>query len=605
MKAAAALVLGIVWGLATPVRAEAPPRNLEELRARISGVLLREHVPGVGIALVEGDQVLWAGGVGVSDRGCGRAVSAYTLFRVGSITKSFIGLAFVRLAERGRVDLRARVSDLAPELTIGNRWADDQPITVAHLLEHTAGFDDMHPNEMYAPLADVLARNPASRVARWRPGAKMSYANPGYTVAAYLLEKITGRPYEDVLERELLEPLGMTGAALRLTPEVDARLSRGYHEAEEAIPYRAIYHRPAGNLMASPRELAALVVLGLARGRYGGRTLVSPSGWARFERGETARLDPGDSSYGLGVYGDVSERALIRGHNGAIDGFLSAYGYLPEHNVGFVMLLNSTRSGPAFQAIRHLIVEFLLSGAHVRPPPRAVVSEEELRRWAGNYHSASPRHQLFAFLERVFPGIELFVDGGRLYARDVPSRGRTIELIPVGGDRFRLPDTCGSLLAFGRDAEGRRIFGGSQPYFVEEPRAQSVAYCIVPIICVWILGTGLLFPLSRFRRQVGPSPSIAWPMATAFSFFMTPRLFFATLEHNRWGTCNFYSVAIFVLTLVFAIGSTACAVQALRWLPRPGSIAGKLHRLVFAAAACLTTAYLAGYDIIGLRLWSY
>src|SRR6185295_10662425 len=277
MKAAAALVLGVVWGLSAPVRAEAPSRNLDELRARISGVLLRERVPGVGIALVEGDQVVWAGGVGVSDRATGRPVTADTLFRVASITKSFIGLAFVRLAERGRVDLRARVSDLAPELTIGNRWAAEQPITVAHLLEHTAGFDDMHPHETGSPLsaetmplAEVLARNPASRVARWRPGSRMSYANPGYTVAAYVIEKITGRPYEDVLERELLEPLGMTGAALRLTPEVDARLSRGYDEPEEAIPYRAIYHRPAGNLMASPRELAALVVLGLARGRYGG-----------------------------------------------------------------------------------------------------------------------------------------------------------------------------------------------------------------------------------------------------------------------------------------------------------------------------------------------
>jgi CubicO group peptidase (beta-lactamase class C family) len=613
MRVAVAFVLGVLAIAASSVAAaDAPPRNLDELRARVAGVLLRERVPGAGIALVDGDRILWAGGVGVADRATGRPVTADTLFRVGSITKSFIGLAFIKLAERGRVDLRARVSDLAPELAIGNRWADDQPITVAHLLEHTAGFDDMHPNEMYAPLAAeamplaaVLARNPTSRVARWRPGSRFSYANPGYTVAAYLLEKITGRPYEDVVERELLEPLGMTGAAQRLTPEVDARLARGYDEGEGAIPYRALYHRPAGNLMASPRELAALVELGLGRGRFGGAALISPAGMARFERSETARLDAGDASYGLGNYGDVSERALVRGHNGGIDGFLSSYGYLPDHGVGYVLLLNSTRSGGALDAIRHLLVEYLLAGAHVPPPPRRQVPEDELRGWAGTYHIAAPRHQLFAFVERMLPGIELFVEGGRLYARDVPANSRSVELVPLGGDRFRLPAACGSHITFGRDRDGRRIFVVSGAYFVEEPRARSLAFAIVPVVCLWLLASGIVFPLALFRRRVGPTPGIGWPVCTALSFFAVPHLFLTALESAAWGERNLYTVGIFVLTLVFAFGSMANAVQALRWLPRPGSIAGKLHRLMFATAACAATAYLGAYGIIGIRLWSY
>src|SRR5215468_1797710 len=352
MKLGAWLAGLLVVVCSTVASAEAPPRTIDELRAKISGILLREGIPGAGIALIDGDQILWAGGVGVADRATGRPVTADTLFRVGSITKSFVALALVQLAEQGRIDLQAPVAALAPELAIRNRWAAVQPITVAHLLEHTAGFDDMHPNEMYAPLAAeamplaaVLARNPASRVARWRPGSRFSYANPGYTVAAYLIEKITGRPYEDVLARELLAPLGMTGAALRWSPEVDARLARGYADGDAPVPYAALYHRPAGNLMASPRELAALVQLALGRGRIGGRAVISPAGMARIERCETARLDAGDTSYGLGNFGDVSERVPIRGHTGGIDGFLSSYGYLPGQGTGFVLLVNSTRSG--------------------------------------------------------------------------------------------------------------------------------------------------------------------------------------------------------------------------------------------------------------------
>jgi CubicO group peptidase (beta-lactamase class C family) len=595
-----------------PPRAEAPPRTIDELRAKISGILLREQVPGAGIALVDGDRLLWAGGVGVADRATGRPVTADTLFRVGSITKSFVALALVQLAEQGRIDLRAPVAALAPELAIGNRWAAEQPITVAHLLEHTAGFDDMHPNEMYAPLAAeamplaaVLARNPASRVARWRPGSRFSYANPGYTVAAYLIEKITGRPYEDVLARALLAPLGMTGAALRWSPAVDARLARGYGSGEAPVPYAALYHRPAGNLMASPRELAALVQLALGRGRFGGRAVISPASMARIERSETAWLDAGDASYGLGNFGDVSERVPIRGHDGGIDGFLSSYGYLPGLGAGFVLLVNSTRSLRAVTAIRHLLVEYLLRHEDVPPPPRAVVPEAELARWAGAYHTAAPRHQLLAFVERLMPGIELHVERGRLFARSVPAAGEPIELIPLGGERFRVAAASGGHLRLGRDRDGRRILVAGSQYLVEEPRARTLAFAVAPGVCLAILMTGLVLPLGALRRRVGPTPGSGWPLCVSVACVAVPRLFLAALDPFTLGELNLYTAGIFVGTLALAAGSAGSLVQALLWLPLPGAITNKLHRLVFGLAACCATAYLGAYGIIGIRLWSY
>src|SRR5882724_5661700 len=80
---------------ATVRQRPAPPRSIDELRARVADVLERTRVPGVGLALVARDRVLWAGGVGLADRAAGRAVTADTLFRVGSITKSFVALALV------------------------------------------------------------------------------------------------------------------------------------------------------------------------------------------------------------------------------------------------------------------------------------------------------------------------------------------------------------------------------------------------------------------------------------------------------------------------------------------------------------------------------
>ena len=590
-----------------------PPRDLDELRAAIAAILSREQIPGAGIALVEGDRILWAGGIGVADRATGRLVTADTLFRTGSLTKSFIALAFVRLAEQGRVDLGARVSDLAPELAIGNRWDAEQPITIAHLLEHTAGFDDMRPNESFGPLAveamplaDILARNPASRVARWRPGSRFAYSNPGYTVAAYLLEKLTGLSLDDALAREIFAPLGITGAALRWTPEVGARLARGYHETDEPAPYRAIYHWAAGNLMASPRDVAALVRLGLQRGRLGDQVVISPAGMARVERSETGPLETGDGDYGLANYGDVSERAPMRGHGGGMLGYRSLFGYLPGHGVGYALLINaSSRDGDAIFEIRHLIVEYLLAGASVpRPPPRVPVPEADLRRWAGVYHSAAPHHQLFAFRNRLDPGVELFVDGGRPYLRRVPDDGWRSELVPLGGDRFRARWASGSHIAFGHDPQGRRIFVNHNHYSVEEPRSRTLAFVIAPRICSAILATSLALAvvLPRRRRR---SPGLGWPVLTSLAFVAVPHVFQAALEafalHDRIGP----AVGLCVLTLAFAIGAAGSAVQALAWLPRPGPVIAKLYGLVFAATACCVTGYLGAYGIIGIRLWSY
>ncbi|MCA9699278.1 MAG: beta-lactamase family protein, partial [Myxococcales bacterium] len=209
------------------------PRSIEELRARVAEILSREQVPGVGLALVDRSGVIWSGGVGVADLDSGRPVDADSQFRVASITKSFVALTVVRLAEQGRLRLDQPLHELMPEIEIDNPWEEEAPITLAHMLEHSAGFDDMRFNEYFtadetlSPRA-ALAINPRSRVARWRPGTRMSYSNPGYTVAGHAIEKATGEPWDRVIEREVLQPLAMPSARFRRTPDFADRLVTGY-----------------------------------------------------------------------------------------------------------------------------------------------------------------------------------------------------------------------------------------------------------------------------------------------------------------------------------------------------------------------------------------
>ena len=597
------MVVAFVLFSAT-ARADAPPRNIDELRARIARVLLREHVPGAGIALVADGEVVWSGGVGMADREARRPVDADTLFRVGSITKTFVALGVMKLVEEGRLELDARVADIAPEIEMDNAWAEDAPVTVAHLLEHTAGFDDMRPNEFYAsvadearPLAAVLARNPRSRRSRWRPGLHMSYANPGYTVAAYVIEKVAGEPYEDYLAREILRPLGMDGARLRWSAETDRRLARGYQDGV-AIPFQAIVHRPAGNLMASPRELAALVKMWLARGR----PLVSPASAARMERSETGALRGLDVDYGLGVYGDVFQAVPMRGHDGGIDGFLSSYRHDPTTEVGYVVLLNSAdqNAGRALFAIRELVLRFLLADRATPPPPQpAPVPDERLAAWAGTYRIDNPRSELFSFLHSMGPRLLVRHEPGRLVAR-VQSGDWEVDLVPLGRDTFGLPGTSGRALAFTRDASGRRALHGVFGQLVEEPPVLAALAYHGSRAVLLILASALVVPFFRSPRR----RHLAATCAT-LTLFAIPPVFFAAAEARAIGEPNLYTLAIAALTVAFTLFAGLTVKRALFYLTGPFALPTRLYAAAFAVAAGATTAFLAHHHLIGICLWRW
>src|SRR5437588_5756196 len=146
---AAAILLTPTQSIAQQ-KAELPhPKTLQELQQAMKDVLDKEHVPGAGVALVANGVVLWCGGIGDADIVTKRAVSCDTEFRVGSISKTFVALALLKLQEEGRVNLYARLQDAAPEISMKHRWASRNPVRIVNHLEHSAGCDDMQPSDVY------------------------------------------------------------------------------------------------------------------------------------------------------------------------------------------------------------------------------------------------------------------------------------------------------------------------------------------------------------------------------------------------------------------------------------------------------------------------
>src|SRR5256714_11342887 len=396
-------------------RTELPhPKTLQELQQAMKDVLDKEHVPGAGVALVANGVVLWCGGIGDADIVTKRAVSCDTEFRVGSISKTFVALALLKLQEEGRINLYARLRDVAPEISFKNNWEAMRPVRIVHLLEHTAGFDDMEPSEVYNlrdrydfPLLGVFKRFKNPQTARWPPGTRMSYSNPGNAIAGYLIEKVTGKPFDQYIRETFLRPLGMERADYPFTEANRALLAAPYEGNPPKVSgYPFIYLRPAGDLQASPRELAKLVQFLLRRGKVGGAQLVSPESILRMEAPETtlAAKNGLRLGYGLCHYSRVEGGVVTHGHDGGIDGFISSYRYMPEQNWGYVVVLYSDSSQQALESLNRLAIDFLSKDSLKPQQPVIILPAKALEMFAGYYSPRAPRSQLFAFVDDLTGG---------------------------------------------------------------------------------------------------------------------------------------------------------------------------------------------------------
>ncbi|HEY5949143.1 MAG TPA: serine hydrolase domain-containing protein [Kofleriaceae bacterium] len=580
------------------------PASIDELRERIQIVLDREGIPGVGIALVGRDGPIWIGGVGVADLTTRRPVDGNTVFRVGSITKSIVGLGVMRLAEQGKLSLDRPLDEWVPDTGIVNRW--QTPVTLAQCLEHTAGLDDMHLNELFADddamsPAAALAINKRARVIRWEPGTRSAYSNVGYTLAARAIEIASGEPFDVYLKQQVLVPLGMSEADFRRTPSLAARLATGYAGRGRVAEFRPIAHRGAGALLASPTDLAKLVQLWLVRDTR----VVSAAGLERIEHARTLPYRNTDFEYGLGNHGDVTQPARGRGHDGGIDGFLSSLRYFPDLGVGYVMLLNGTHSFAAFIEIRSLLFAYLARGKAIAQPPMGVAQPPAAEFFA----FASPRSQLFAFIDRSMHGWRVHARGDGVHLETL--LGHSTDLVATADGGYRFPDESGTSVRFEHDRDGKPIMLVGLFY------AEAASWWPARLRVLAIMFAGMLLQLSPLLlgaklglaaiqgTQLRAPGLTAWPAIAGLCVVALPRFAIEAIDRQVLGECNALTIAICATTWLFALAASMSLWATVRWTfsrERP-PFGDRLVPTMCAIAAVVIAVW--AHSWIGLRTWDY
>ncbi|HEY8505420.1 MAG TPA: serine hydrolase, partial [Gemmataceae bacterium] len=352
---------------------------LDGLDETISQTLPKANVPGLAVAVVKDDAVVYARGFGVRELGGKEPVDPDTVFAVGSVTKGMTAAALAMLAEDGKLTWDSRAAELIPGLEFADPYATRE-MTVRDLLTHRSGLPAYGGDLLFSaydyPRLEILRR---ARFLKPDNGFRSTFAyqNVLYTAAGEIVTGVSGRSWDDFLNNRIFLPLGMDRTGTR-----SAELGRMSNVATphaliegtlQAVPRRNIDSAGgAGAAYSTASDLTRWLRVQLGLGRFGDRTLWSRRSAREMHRPQTvmrpqglrARLYPEANflTYGLGwAVWDYRGRKVVE-HGGSVDGMTAAVGMIPDRKLGVVVLANADFSLLPHGVMLHVFDRYLGPG---------------------------------------------------------------------------------------------------------------------------------------------------------------------------------------------------------------------------------------------------
>ncbi len=414
-------LLPIGFFLSVPLLANQDPvseARFEKLVARLETLASEHHVAGMGLAVVTPDGV-FTRGIGLADLASGSAVTAETIFEIGSITKTFTSVLLAKLAAEGKIAFDDPVREHVPYFRLKDPEAD-QKVTMRDLLCHRTGLT--RTDALIYGTNELTVEDVVRQLALAEPMApfrqQVLYNNQMFLVAGLAAEHAGGASYPDLLDQHLFGPLGMESSTAALSNAVaDPRLSSGYRWLKtegkhELVPTRGIkLCEPAGAILSNSTDMARYLSFLLAQGAgdHGERLVPQEVFEEELWKIQIATSPISGSGLGFGV-AEWRGRTMVY-HDGGVDGFTSCLALLPEEGIGFALLTNAEYSGVPQLSI-DLVLTTMLNEEVIDAVATGKAEEsdeaegapftaEELQAFTGDYHFAAADQIWIVFLNEA------------------------------------------------------------------------------------------------------------------------------------------------------------------------------------------------------------
>ncbi|MGD0470588.1 MAG: serine hydrolase domain-containing protein [Terriglobales bacterium] len=496
-------------------RANVPEMTNADVSAFLDGImplqLAREDIAGAVIVVVKDGKILFAKGYGYANVEKRIPVSPdATLFRPGSISKLFNWTAIMQQVEQGKLDLDRDVNNYL-DFKIPPTFP--KPITLRDIMTHTAGFEETAQELFVAdaahltPLGDYVKTHLPERI--FPPFTTPAYSNYATTMAGYILQRVSGEPFDDYIDNHIFHPLGMMHCTVRqpLPDALKPLMSEGYRVASQpAKPFEFVEAAPAGSSSVTGTDMARFMIAHLQDGQYEGAQILRPD-TARLMHSRQFSNLPDMNGMALGFYEESRNGHRIIGHAGDTEYFHSDLHLILDQQVGFFVSYNSAGKGEMSprDALWHA---FLDRYYPYEPPAAAAVANaaEDARMVSGRYISSRRAQTTVLKVLNVLGEPKVFANAGDTISVDALKglNGQPKKFREIGPLMFR--EVHGQdRVAFKRDDAGQLVMVIDYPFFVfqRSPGTENGTFnlwMIIAAIAIFVL-TLLLWPVGALLRK--------------------------------------------------------------------------------------------------------
>jgi CubicO group peptidase (beta-lactamase class C family) len=410
---------------------EAHALTAADLKTFLDGLvpyaIQRGDIAGATISVVKDGKLLLAQGYGYADLKTHKPVIPdVTMFRPGSISKLFTWTAVMQQVEQGKIDLDTDVNKYL-DFKIPGKFG--KPITLRNIMTHTAGFEETlgqlfiaKPSELF-PLHDYLLKHMPERI--FPPGKYVAYSNYATTIAGYIVQRVSGEPFDQYIANHILKPLGMdhSSFAQPLPKDLQGDMAMGYRQASDPTPqpYEIVEAAPAGALASTSTDMAKFMIAHLNDGEYNGARILKPA-TVKQMHSLTFVLAPGLNGFDLGFYQENRNGHSIIGHGGDTEVFHSDLHLILDANVGMFMSFNSAGKEGAVEPVRVNVFRAFLDRYFPYTPPveKTVADPDKDNARVVGYYEASRRKD---------SALRLLFQLGQTSVIEQPDKTLTVELL--------------------------------------------------------------------------------------------------------------------------------------------------------------------------------